>query len=126
MTNSPKQDVSTIRLSSKMGSWVGRFSFENMFEGSKSEGVYPVLLCADSVVFRIYIKDLEDISALDFYEGKIVKITGTADNLRGHWRIVTKLGSIALQEAGDTEAPEDNCKMHTEVLRSDSSCEGEE
>lgn len=124
MTDSPMKDVARVHLSTRSGSWVGRFSFENMFEGSKSEGVYPVLLCSDSIKYRLSIKGLIATSELDRFDGKTVQITGTADNLRGHWRIVTNLESIVLHDVATSDDMENSGQNLTEDIVKDDSDKG--
>jgi hypothetical protein len=62
-----------------------------LFEGSKSEGRYPVLACADGKRYRVHVrrspmrqlpKQLEPL--LD----QQVVLTGRTDDLRGHWRLL--------------------------------------
>lgn len=70
--------------------FIGRLAFEQLFVGSKSEGLYPVLKSNNGQLFRLHTKGKsigEEKSLLPF-EGKIVKVFGIADNIRGHWRIL--------------------------------------
>lgn len=63
---------------------------ERMFKGSKSEGIYPVLHTENGRKFRLHCDGDEtmDEKFLAEYAGKTVSVIGSADRLRGHWRIV--------------------------------------
>lgn len=69
----------------------GQLSMALLFEGSKSEGRYPVLACADGKQYRVHVRKTPVrqlakplIPLLD----QQVVLTGVADDLRGHWRLV--------------------------------------
>lgn len=68
----------------------GRISFDRLFVGSKSEGLYPVLHVDIDSSYRLHVKGgvFGDESPLLPFNGKTVKVFGIADNTRGHWRIV--------------------------------------
>jgi hypothetical protein len=70
--------------------WVGLLSMALMFEGSKSEGLYPVLDTDDGRRFRVHVKGnlLSDAEALVALMGQRVSLQGVADDLRGHWRLL--------------------------------------
>jgi hypothetical protein len=70
--------------------FLGRISFDRLFLGSKSEGLYPVLHTDQNLSYRLHKRGavLSDESPLLPFNGKNVKVLGFADNTRGHWRIV--------------------------------------
>lgn len=70
--------------------WVGQLSLALMFEGSKSEGLYPVLNTDDGRRFRVHVKgsQLPDEHVLSALMNQRVCLHGAADDLRGHWRLV--------------------------------------
>lgn len=70
--------------------WAGQLSLDLLFEGSKSEAFYPVLHCEDGTNYRVYLKGLSSLNKeiLNHFMGQQVLISGIADNLRGHWRLV--------------------------------------
>lgn len=70
--------------------WVGLLSMALMFEGSKSEGLYPVLDTDDGRRLRVHVKGnlLSDAEALGTLMGQRVSLQGVADDLRGHWRLI--------------------------------------
>ena len=70
--------------------WVGQLSMALMFEGSKSEGLYPVLDTEDGRRFRVHVKgsQLPDADVLSALMNQRVCLHGMADNLRGHWRLI--------------------------------------
>jgi hypothetical protein len=70
--------------------FLGRISFDRLFVGSKSEGLYPVLHTDQDLSYRLHTRGvvLSDESPLLPFNGKTVKLLGFADNIRGHWRIV--------------------------------------
>lgn len=72
------------------GTWVGRLSMALMFEGSKSEGLYPVLDTEDGRRLRVHVKgsQLPDADVLSALIGQRVCLHGAADDLRGHWRLI--------------------------------------
>ena len=70
--------------------WVGQLSMALMFEGSKSEGLYPVLDTEDGRRFRVHVKgsQLPDEQLLSALMNQRVYLHGAADDLRGHWRLI--------------------------------------
>jgi hypothetical protein len=70
--------------------FTGRLKFKSLFEGSKSEGLYPVLNVDDDHSFRLHIRgnSFGDENPLLPLDGKLIQVHGIADNLRGHWRIL--------------------------------------
>jgi hypothetical protein len=70
--------------------WVGQLSMVLMFEGSKSEGLYPVLDTEDGRRFRVHVKgsQLPDADVLSDLMNQRVCLHGAADDLRGHWRLI--------------------------------------
>ena len=71
-------------------SWVGYLSMVLLFEGSKSEGMYPVLDTADGRLFRVHVNNNlgSDSQALVGLMNKRVCLYGVVDDLRGHWRLI--------------------------------------
>jgi hypothetical protein len=70
--------------------WVGHLSMALMFEGSKSEGLYPVLDTEDGRRFRVHVKGSQqpDADVLSALMNQRVCLYGAADDLRGHWRLI--------------------------------------
>ncbi len=70
--------------------WVGQLSMALMFEGSKSEGLYPVLDTEDGRRLRVLVKgsQLSDEQVLSALINQRVCLHGAADDLRGHWRLL--------------------------------------
>ena len=70
--------------------WVGQLSMALMFEGSKSEGLYPVLDTEDGRRLRVHVKksQLPDADVLSALMDQRVCLHGAADDLRGHWRLI--------------------------------------
>ena len=71
--------------------WVGILIQERLFSGSKSEGLYWVLLCDDGLWYRI--ADIHHFVAEDKLEtmrGKRVSLNAKLDLLRGHRRLVVQ------------------------------------
>jgi hypothetical protein len=70
--------------------WVGQLSMALLFEGSKSEGLYPVLDTEDGRRFRVHVKgsQLPVAPALAPLLNQRVCLNGKADDLRGHWRLI--------------------------------------
>ena len=70
--------------------WVGQLSMALMFEGSKSEGLYPVLDTEDGRRLRVHVKgsQLPDADVLSALMNQRVRLHGAADDLRGHWRLM--------------------------------------
>jgi len=86
--------------------FVGNLVFERLFVGSKSEGLFPVLYTEINQKYRLHIKgeSWREENFLIPYSGKIVKVLGLADNIRGHWRIVLDGGASSLiKEYSTTE-----------------------
>ena len=84
----------------------GRISFDRLFVGSKSEGLYPVLHADQDSSYRLHVKGVVfgDESPLLPFHGKTVKVFGFADNNRGHWRIVLDdEDSCVIDEEGAVE-----------------------
>ena len=75
---------------SENAAWVGQLSMALMFEGSKSEGLFPVLDTEDGRRFRVHVKgsQLPDADVLSALMGQRVCLHGAADDLRGHWRLI--------------------------------------
>jgi len=61
-----------------------------LFQGSKSEGLYPVLDTDDGRRFRVHIQGnlASDAEALSALINQRVCLHGAADDLRGHWRLL--------------------------------------
>lgn len=74
----------------EQGTWVGQLSMALLFQGSKSEGLYPVLDTDDGRRFRVHIKGnlASDAEALSALINQRVCLQGEADDLRGHWRLL--------------------------------------
>ena len=70
--------------------WVGQLSMALLFEGSKSEGLYPVLETEDGRRFRVHVKgsQMPDADVLSALMNQRVCLHGAADDLRGHWRLI--------------------------------------
>jgi hypothetical protein len=70
--------------------WVGHLSMALMFEGSKSEGLYPVLDTEDGRRLRVHVKGSQqpDADVLSALMNQRVCLYGAADDLRGHWRLI--------------------------------------
>ena len=70
--------------------WVGHLRLALLFEGSKSEGLYPVLDTADGRSFRVHVNGnlASDSQALVALMNQQVCLHGAADDLRGHWRLI--------------------------------------
>jgi hypothetical protein len=71
--------------------WVGILIQERLFPGSKSEGLYWVLLCDDGLWYRI--ADIHHFFAVDKLEsmrGKRISLNAKLDLLRGHRRLVVQ------------------------------------
>ena len=75
---------------SENAAWVGQLSMALMFEGSKSEGLYPVLDTEDGRRLRVHVKgsQLPDADVLSALMNQRVCLHGAADDLRGHWRLL--------------------------------------
>lgn len=69
---------------------IGRISLDLLFKGSKSEAIYPVLHCEDGETYRLHVKGNEaaDAPLFEHLNGLKVEVSGEADNLRGHWRML--------------------------------------
>ena len=74
----------------EQGNWVGQLSMALLFEGSKSEGLYPVLDTDDGQRLRVHVKGSQkpDAPALAPLMNQRVSLNGKADDLRGHWRLI--------------------------------------
>ena len=74
----------------KLVTIVGTVILENLFKGSRSEGLYPVLICEDNMRYRIHVNgnQLKDTSLLAHLDGLTVRLTGNSDDIKGHYRIV--------------------------------------
>jgi hypothetical protein len=69
--------------------WTGTLIRERLFLGSKSEGLYWVLLCDDGLWYRI--ADLHHFfisDELESMQNKRVRLNARLDLLRGHRRLV--------------------------------------
>lgn len=109
----------------ELSPFVGQLTFDRLFIGSKSEGVYPVLSDDQGQPFRLHIKgaSLEGDSSLMCFSGRRVKVLGVADNLRGHWRIVLEsLTSIYVED--ELSAP--NAQPASSMDDSPTACSGPE
>jgi hypothetical protein len=75
---------------SKLVTIVGTVILDNLFKRSKSEGLYPVLICEDNMRYRIHVNgnQFKDTSLLAHLDGLTVRLTGNADDIKGHYRIV--------------------------------------
>jgi hypothetical protein len=85
--------------------WVGQLSMALMFEGSKSEGLYPVLDTEDGRRLRVHVKGSQrpDADVLSALMNQRVCLHGAADDLRGHWRLIldpASPGEVMPIEAG--------------------------
>lgn len=73
---------------------IGTLSSQRLFIGSKSEGFYPVLDAEDGTRYRLRVNagsaDPQD-PFVPFY-GRLVRVHGEADRLRGHWRLTLQSG----------------------------------
>jgi hypothetical protein len=74
----------------EQGTWVGQLSMALLFEGSKSEGLYPVLDTDDGQRLRVHVKgsQVPNAPALAPLMNQRVCLNGAADDLRGHWRLI--------------------------------------
>ena len=70
--------------------FVGHLVFERLFIGSKSEGLFPMLHTDQGRKYRLHVKgdSFGCENSLITYSGKLIKVWGLADKVRGHWRIV--------------------------------------
>jgi hypothetical protein len=68
----------------------GLVRLETLFKGSKSEGLFPVLITEDGEHFRIHIKgnQSKDSAPLANLDGQKVCLAGYVDDIKGHIRIV--------------------------------------
>ena len=71
-------------------SFSGLITMDRLFIGSKSEGVYPVLHTDSGTTYRLYFRGKAPLDEPTFssFIGNEVTVTGVADDIRGHWRIV--------------------------------------
>lgn len=76
----------------------GYLTFDRLFIGSKSEGLYPMLHADQGLSYRLHVKGegLADGTSLQPFAGRGVKVLGCADNTRGHWRIVFDAKDLCL------------------------------
>lgn len=77
--------------------WTGQLLSICLFKGSKSEREYPVLVCDDGRKFRLRWLDASPSAARDvvaLYGGERVTISGTVDDIRGHWRLSAKITDV--------------------------------
>jgi hypothetical protein len=61
-----------------------------LFQGSKSEGLYPVLRLEDGTIYRIHIRRSSHklvTEALTPWMNQHINIEGAVDDLRGHLRL---------------------------------------
>ncbi len=68
----------------------GLVRLETLFKGSKSEGLFPVLITEDGEQFRIHIRgnQIRDSVSLANLDGQNVCLVGYVDDIKGHIRIV--------------------------------------
>jgi len=68
---------------------IGTLSSQRLFIGSKSEGFYPVLDAEDGTRYRLRLDagSTESQDPLAPFYGRLVRVHGLADRLRGHWRL---------------------------------------
>jgi hypothetical protein len=90
--------------------WSGRIVLQTMFRNSKSEDVYPVLHATDGLTYRIHREGDAGSSKESFaqFDNRTITISGRADNLRGHWRIVVgpaDFDSIVADGCDQADAP---------------------
>jgi hypothetical protein len=110
----------------EQGTWVGQLSMALLFEGSKSEGLYPVLDTDDGQRLRVHVKgsQVPDAPALAPLMNQRVSLNGKADDLRGHWRLILDpdlpgdvigraLISSAEQDSSDASPAPDLPKLET-------------
>ena len=110
----------------EQGNWVGQLSMALLFEGSKSEGLYPVLDTDDGQRLRVHVKGSHkpDAPALAPLMNQRVSLNGKADDLRGHWRLIVDpdlpgdvigraLISSAEQDSSDASPAPDLPKLET-------------
>lgn len=61
-----------------------------LFQGSKSEGLYPVLRLDNGTIYRVHIRRAAQKSvteALSNWMNQHIQIEGVVDDLRGHLRL---------------------------------------
>jgi len=90
----------------------GTLVIKTMFQRSKSEGQYPMLVSDSGRDYRIHLKGntLGDAVHLTKFDGQSVSLTGYTDNRRGHHRIVIDpdlTQSLSLQGSVIIESEED-------------------
>jgi hypothetical protein len=73
--------------------YIGILRMDLLFSNSKSEGFYPVLHTDDGTKFRLSIKGSshQDQYSFEKFINKKVRVLGSADEIRGHLRIVIDL-----------------------------------
>jgi len=83
--------------------WRGTLLRQTLFVGSKSEGLYWVLLCNDGYWYRIS-EDLpaERLEWLNTNQGREVCLSAQLDLLRGHRRLVLAAtqGAASISQTG--------------------------
>jgi hypothetical protein len=87
----------------------GRLTVDLLFQGSKSEGLYPILTCADGKQYRVSVQKIPMRLAaqkLSPWAGKEIELEGAIDDLRGHLRLVLK-ANFSVETFGD-ELPFDS------------------
>lgn len=71
----------------------GKLTLDLLFQGSKSEGLYPILTCTDGKQYRVSVQKIPmrlAAQTLSPWAGKVIELEGAIDDLRGHWRLVLK------------------------------------
>lgn len=79
--------------------WTGQLLAICLFKGSKSEREYPVLVCDDGRKFRLRWLDASPSAVSNViasHSGERVAISGTVDDIRGHWRLSAKVEDVSL------------------------------
>jgi hypothetical protein len=73
---------------------LGLLSLQKLFQGSKSEGLYPIFEAQDGIHYRIRLigSAAVDLDPLEAFYGQKVQIIGQVDRLRGHWRLTLHTG----------------------------------
>lgn len=94
---------------------IGRISLDLLFKGSKSEAIYPVLHCEDGESYRLHVKGNEaaDAPLFEHLNGLKVQVSGEADNLRGHWRMLLENLDESVQAEVNEEDPSDPAEEST-------------
>ena len=87
--------------------WSGRVILETMFRHSKSEDIYPVLHATDGVSYRLH-REFDGGSSREAFAplaNRDITLTGKADNLRGHRRIVVRAADLLAVIEGAASIP---------------------